>query len=60
MHVPVLKETLNMISTEQLAAMPDDALLINTARGEIVDQQALAVALENGTIYGAAPGYYFP
>lgn len=60
MHVPVLKETLNMISTEQLAAMPDDTLLINTARGEIVDQQALAVALENGTIYGAALDTIFP
>lgn len=52
-HVPVTVETRNMIDADFLARMKDDALLINTARGEIVDQQALADALINGTIGGA-------
>ena len=52
-HVPVTPETENMIDGAFLEAMKDDAILINTARGEIVDQVALAHALENGTI-GAA------
>ena len=52
-HVPVTAETENMVDAAFLASMKDDAILINTARGEIVDQVALACALENGTI-GAA------
>ena len=52
-HVPVTAETENMVDDAFLEAMKDDAILINTARGEIVDQVALAHALENGTI-GAA------
>lgn len=54
MHVPVLPETINMISTAQFNAMKPNALLINTARGEVIDQNALAVALESGRIFGAA------
>ena len=53
LHVPVTPETRGMVDAEFLAAMPDDAVLINTARGEIVDQVALAQALEAGTIGGA-------
>lgn len=52
-HVPVAPETENMVDAGFLASMKQDAILINTARGEIVDQVALASALENGTI-GAA------
>ena len=52
-HVPVTPETENMVDEAFLASMKDDAILINTARGEIVDQVALAAALEAGTI-GAA------
>lgn len=52
-HVPVTPETENMVDAAFLASMKDDAILINTARGEIVDQVALAQALENGAI-GAA------
>lgn len=52
-HVPVTPETENMVDAAFLASMKDDAILINTARGEIVDQVALADALQNGGI-GAA------
>ncbi len=52
-HVPVTPETENMVDAAFLASMKQDAILINTARGEIVDQVALARALEEGTI-GAA------
>ena len=53
LHVPVTPETENMVDAAFLASMREDAVLINTARGEIVDQVALAQALEDGTI-GAA------
>lgn len=49
-HVPVTAETRNMVDAEFLARMKPDAILINTARGEIVDTEALAAALEAGTI----------
>lgn len=52
-HVPVAPETENLVDAAFLASMKDDAILVNTARGEIVDQVALAEALEYGTI-GAA------
>ena len=52
-HVPVTPETTNLVDADFLASMKDDAVLVNTARGEIVDQVALAQALEEGTI-GAA------
>lgn len=52
-HVPVTPETENMVDAAFLDSMKRDAILINTARGEIVDQEALAHALENGII-GAA------
>ena len=53
LHVPVTPETENLVNASFLASMKDDAVLINTARGEIVDQVALAEALVAGTI-GAA------
>ena len=52
-HVPVAPDTENLVDAKFIAAMKDDAILINTARGEIVDQVALADALERGTL-GAA------
>lgn len=54
LHVPALPETINMIGARELASMKRTALLINTSRGELVNQVALAEALENGEIYGAA------
>ena len=52
-HVPVTPETNGMVDAGFLASMKSGAILINTARGEIVDQKALAEALESGSI-GAA------
>ena len=52
-HVAVTPETTNLIDARFLELMKDDAILINTARGEIVDQVALAAALEQGSIGGA-------
>jgi len=54
MHVPVVPETIGMLGKEQFAAMKKSALVINTARGEVIDQDALVWALENDEIYGAA------
>jgi len=52
-HCPLTPGTLNMIGKEELALMKPSALLINTARGGIVNEEALAEALNNETIAGA-------
>ena len=51
-HVPLTPETRNMISTRELALLPKGAVLINTARGPIVDIDAVAVALKSGHLSG--------
>ena len=53
LHVPRTEETEGMIGAAELAAMRADALLINTARGEVVDPGALCDALQSGAIAGA-------
>jgi glyoxylate reductase len=53
-HVPLLPETKNSISTKELKMMKRTAFLINTARGGVVDEKALIDALRAGTIAGAA------
>ena len=53
LHCPLAENTRNLIGWDELAAMKRDALLINTARGGIVDEAALAEALAQGTIGGA-------
>jgi glycerate dehydrogenase len=53
LHCPLTEATRGLISRERLARMKPDAVLINTARGALVDTQALAEALEAGTIGGA-------
>jgi len=54
LHCPLTESTRNLIGVQELALMKPDALLINTARGGIVDEQALANALRCGDIGGAA------
>jgi len=53
LHVPLTAQTRNMIGAEQLAMMRSDAILINTARGGLVEENALAHALREGVIAGA-------
>jgi glyoxylate reductase len=54
LHVPQNELTYHLINRETLALMKPTAILINTARGGIVDQKALVEALKNGVIGGAA------
>ncbi len=53
LHLPLTDQTRNMIGAAQLASMKRSALLINTARGGLVDEAALAHALQEGVITGA-------
>jgi D-3-phosphoglycerate dehydrogenase len=53
-HTPLLPETKNLFSTGAFSKMKPGAYLINTARGPIVDEQALARALDAGQLAGAA------
>ncbi|PWB83898.1 MAG: glycerate dehydrogenase [Methylocystaceae bacterium] len=53
LNLPLTPQTKNLIGAEQFASMKKTAILINTARGGIVDEQALADALRGGVIAGA-------
>lgn len=53
LHVPGGPETRSMINAEILAKLPRHAILINTARGDVVDETALVKALTEGSIAGA-------
>ncbi|MGB0309028.1 MAG: 2-hydroxyacid dehydrogenase [Candidatus Puniceispirillaceae bacterium] len=57
-NCPFTEATKGLVSAERLALMPEHAYLVNTARGEIVDEQALAHALETGAIAGAGLDVY--
>lgn len=52
-HLPLNDETRGVIGKEELAMMKKTAVIVNTARGGIIDEPALLDALESGTIYGA-------
>jgi lactate dehydrogenase-like 2-hydroxyacid dehydrogenase len=53
LHAPASPETRHMINARTLALMPRHAILVNTARGDLVDEAALVEALETGVIAGA-------
>ncbi|HSB78530.1 MAG TPA: NAD(P)-dependent oxidoreductase, partial [Candidatus Methylomirabilis sp.] len=53
-HVPLLPSTTRLLGREAFHKMKRSAILINTSRGGVVDQSALAEALEQGLIAGAA------
>lgn len=54
LHVPLAENTKNLIGQKELGLMKPGAILINTARGGIVDEQALVEALDSGKIAAAA------
>lgn len=54
LHVPLTEETRHLIGPRQLSLMKPTALLVNTCRGPVVDEQALIQALSNQLIAGAA------
>lgn len=58
LHTPLTQETRNIIGTEQFAAMKKGVYLVNAARGGLVDEDALKVALDNGMVAGAALDVY--
>ena len=53
LHAPLTEQTRSMIGAKQIKAMKKTAIIINTARGGIIDEAALLAALREGQIYGA-------
>ncbi|MFQ6230224.1 2-hydroxyacid dehydrogenase [Nocardia sp. NPDC002869] len=58
LHVPLNAETRHLVDESALRSMKRSAILINTARGPIVDERALVTALRDGTIAGAGLDVY--
>ncbi len=58
LHTPLTDQTRNLIGARELALMPRDAILINAARGGVVDETALVEALQGGRLGGAALDHY--
>lgn len=54
LHIPLTDETRNLIGEKELAVMKDGVLIINTARGGVINEEALLKALESGKAGGAA------
>ena len=53
-HVPLNAQTVRLVDAAALAGLPPGALLVNTARGQVIDEPALLAALESGRLAGAA------
>lgn len=58
LHCPATPETRHLMGAAQLARMPKGSVLVNTARGDIVDESALVAALESGHLGGAGLDVY--
>lgn len=54
LHLPLVAQTKNLLNAEKIALLPKGAILINCARGGVVDEQAAAEALKNSHLRGAA------
>ena len=59
LHCPLSDETRGMIDAEALAAMPSHAILVNVARGPVIDKDALVVALARGHLGGVGLDVYW-
>lgn len=53
LHLPLMESTRNFVGEKEIAMMKRDAVIINTARGGLIDEAALLKALKEGRIYGA-------
>jgi D-3-phosphoglycerate dehydrogenase len=60
LHVPALPETRHMINAASLARMKKGVRIVNTARGELIDDAALAAAIKSGHVAGAALDVFDP
>lgn len=58
LHIPLCNDTYHLLSTKELASMKPTAILVNTARGGVVDEEALYEALKEKKIAGAALDVY--
>jgi glyoxylate reductase len=58
LHCPLTAETENLINADRIAMMKSDAYLVNSSRGELIDEDALISALESGRIAGAGLDVY--
>jgi lactate dehydrogenase-like 2-hydroxyacid dehydrogenase len=52
-HCPATPETRHLLNAERIALLPDDAVVVNTARGAVVDDDALISALQSGRLFAA-------
>jgi len=53
LHCPSTPETIGIINSKTIALLPDRAIIVNTARGNLIDEDALVTALESGKIFAA-------
>ena len=53
LHIPLTPETKNFIGKKEIAAMKSSAIIVNTARGDVIDQEALYEALRDKKIFSA-------
>ncbi len=58
LHIPLNDETRNMINAERISKMKETAIIVNTARGAVTDEKALADAIKNGKIGGLGVDVY--
>ncbi|MGF3056725.1 phosphoglycerate dehydrogenase [Microbacterium sp. YY-01] len=58
LHVPLTEDTRHLVDARRIAAMPRDAIIINTARGGLLDEGAALAALETGHLWGVGLDAY--
>ncbi len=58
LHVPLTKETRHLVGRHELELLGPEGVIVNTSRGAVVDEEALADGLETGTIFGAGLDVY--